>query len=258
MVLTLGSTLVSLSISLVFEEIFDPDFTDSNFGFRKGKSQHQAIRHIQNIVKEEKEWCVSIDLASFFDNIPHGLILKLIRRKIADERLVTLIARALKAGIVIDGKYEKTTKGCPQGSPLSPMISNIVLNELDQELERRGHKYGRWADDFLILVKSERAAKRVMGGVGRYLEEELGLPVNKEKSQTAKVRKVNFLSFQILRGKIRVSNKAKEKFKNRARQLTRRNNPLSMHQIIQSLNAYLRGWVSYVKNHGNSPPPGSS
>ncbi|MBW1744141.1 MAG: group II intron reverse transcriptase/maturase, partial [Deltaproteobacteria bacterium] len=237
--------IVSLSISLVFEEIFDPDFTESNFGFRKGKSQHQAIRYIQNIVKEEDEWCVSVDLASFFDNIPHGLILKLIRRKIADERLVTLIARALKAGIIIDGKYEKTTKGCPQGSPLSPMISNIVLNELDQELEKRGHHYARWADDFLILVKSERAAKRVMEGIVKYLERELSLPVNKEKSQVAEVRKVTFLSFQILRAKIRVSNKAKKKFKDRVRQLTRRNNPLSTHQIIQVLNAYLRGWVSY-------------
>jgi RNA-directed DNA polymerase len=237
--------IVSLSISLVFEEIFDPDFTESNFGFRKRRSQHQAIRHIQSIVMEGYEWCVSIDLASFFDNISHDLILKLIRRKIADERLVTLVARALKAGIIIDGKYEKTTKGCAQGSPLSPMIANIVLNELDQELERRGHHYGRWADDFLILVKSERAAKRVMEKTVEYLERELSLPVNKEKSQVAEVRKVTFLGFQILRGKIRVSNKAKRKFKDRVRQLTRRNNPLSTYQIIQELNAYLRGWVSY-------------
>ena len=154
--------IVSQSINLVFTEIFDPDFTESNFGYRRGKSQHQAIKHVQNIVREGFEWCASVDLKSFFDEIPHELVLKLIRRKIADERLVTLIARALKAGIVVKGKYEKTTKGCPQGSPLSPMLSNIVLNELDHELERRGHRYVRWADDFLILLKSERAAKRVM------------------------------------------------------------------------------------------------
>jgi len=213
---------LSKSLSVVFEEIFDPGFTESNFGFRKRRSQHQAIRHIQSIVMEGHEWCVSIDLASFFDNIVHDLILKLIRRKIADERLVTLVARALKAGIIIDGKYEKTTKGCAQGSPLSPMIANIVLNELDQELEKRGHHYGRWADDFLILVKSERAAKRVMEKIVEYLERELSLPVNKEKSQVAEVRKVTFLGFQILRGKIRVSNKAKKKFKDRVGQLTRR------------------------------------
>ena len=237
--------VVSQSVNLVFSEIFDPMFTKSNYGFRKGHSQHQAIRHVQQIVIDGYEWCASIDLASFFDEIPHQLIFKLIRRKIADERLVTLVARALKAGIVIDGEYQKTTKGCPQGSPLSPMLSNIVLNELDWELERRGHRYCRWADDFLILLKSERSAKRVMAGIAKYLEEQLGLPVNRDKSQVALVKDVGFVSFQILRGKIRVSNKARVKFKNKVRELTRRNNPLSMYQIIEQLNEYMRGWVSY-------------
>jgi len=237
--------IVSQSINLVFGEIFDPDFTASNFGFRKGMSQHRAIRHVECMVSEGFEWCASIDLRSFFDEIPHDLILKLIRRKIADERLVTLIARALKAGIVVDGEYRKTTKGCPQGSPLSPMLSNIVLNELDQELERRGHRYCRWADDFVILLKSERAAERVMAGIVKYLEIELNLPVNREKSKVAAIKDVSFLGFQILRGKIRVSNKARMKFKDKVRELTRRNNPLSMYQIIEELNSYLRGWVSY-------------
>jgi len=237
--------IVSQSMNLVFEGIFGPDLTASNFGFRRGKSQHQAIRHVQSIILEGYEWCASIDLKSFFDEIPHGLILKLIRRKIADEGLVTLIARALKAGVIVEGKLEKTTKGCPQGSPVSPMLSNIVLNELDQELERRGHRYCRWADDFLILVKSERAAKRVMDGIVKYLEEELNLPVNKEKSEVSEVKRVPFLGFQILRGKIRVSNKSRLKFKDKVRELTRRNNPLSMYQIIQDLNKYLQGWVGY-------------
>jgi len=239
--------VVGQSINLVFAEIFDPEFTDSNFGFRRGKSQHQAIRHVQGIVREGYEWCASIDLKSFFDEIPHQLILGLICRKIADERLVTLIARALKAGVIVDGKLEKTTKGCPQGSPLSPMLSNIVLNELDHELERRGHRYCRWADDFLILLKSERASKRVMEGIVRYLEEELSLPVNKDKSEVAPIKAVPFLGFQILRGKIRVSNKARIKFKDKVREVTRRNNPLSMYQITQELNGYLRGWVSYFR-----------
>ena len=184
-------------------------------------------------------------MKSFFDEIPHGLILKLIRRKIADEGLVTLVARALKAGVIVDGKFEKTTKGCPQGSPVSPMLSNIVLNELDQELERRGHRYCRWADDFLILVKSERAASRVMEGIVKYLEEELNLPVNKEKSEVAQIKDVPFLGFQILRGKIRVSDKSRVKFKDKIRELTHRNNPLSMYQNIQELNKYLQGWVAY-------------
>ena len=237
--------IVSQSMNLVLEGIFDPVFTASNFGFRRGKSQHLAIRHVQSIVLEGYEWGASIDLKSFFDEIPHGLILKLIRRKIADEALVTLIARALKAGVIVEGKMEKTTKGCPQGSPVSPMLSNIVLNELDQELERRGHRYCRWADDFLILLKSERAARRVMDGIVKYLEEELTLPVNKEKSGVSEIKSIPFLGFQILRGKIRVSNKSRVKFKDKIRELTRRNNPFSMHQNIQELNKYLQGWVAY-------------
>lgn len=239
--------VVSQSINLVFQGIFDPEFTRSNYGFRRGHSQRQATYHVQKIVVEGYEWCASIDLARFFDEIPHNLILKLIRRKIADERLVTLVARALKAGIVVDGKFEKTIKGCPQGSPLSPMLSNIVLNELDQELEKRGHRYCRWADDFLVLLKSERAANRVMDGISGYLENELDLPVNREKSQVALVKDIPFLGFQILRGKIRVSNKARRKFKDKVRELTRRNNPLSMYQAIQDLNVYLRGGVSYFR-----------
>jgi RNA-directed DNA polymerase len=125
--------IVGVSMHSVLEEIFDPGFTASNFGFRRGRSQHQAIRHLQRLVQEGREWAVAIDLKSFFDEIPHGLMLKLIRRKVADERLVTLIARLLKAGVIVDGEFEKTTQGCPQGSPLSPILSNLVLNELDQK-----------------------------------------------------------------------------------------------------------------------------
>jgi RNA-directed DNA polymerase len=246
--------IVGQSVNSIFAEIFDPEFTKSNYGFRRGHSQHQAIRHVQQIVREGYDWCASIDLDSFFDEIVHELILKLIRRKIADERLVTLIARALTAGVIIDGKFQKTSKGCPQGSPLSPMLSNIVLNELDQELERRGHRYCRWADDFLILVQSERAAKRILKGISRYLERELRLPVNKDKSRAARVKDLPFVGFQILGGKIRVSNKARVRFRDRVRDLTRRNNPLSMYQIIHELNEYLRGWVGYFKIQEFSTP----
>lgn len=237
--------IVSQSLNLVFAEIFDPEFTESNFGFRKDRSQHMAIRYVQAIAREGYEWCASIDLKSFFDEIPHSLILKLIRRKIADEGLLTLIARALKAGVIVEGRLEKTEKGCPQGSPLSPMISNIVLNELDQELEHRGVKYARWADDFVILLRSERAAGRVLDGVTSYLKENLGLPVNEEKSGVSKTKEVTFLGFQILAGKIRVSNKARRKFKDKIRELTHRNNPLSMSQLIEDINSYMQGWVSY-------------
>ena len=137
---TVMDRIVSQSAHLVLEGIFDSGFTSSNFGFRRGKSQHRAIKHVRQAVIEGRGWCVSIDLESFFDEIPHGLILRLIRRKIQDERFVTLIARALKAGVIVEGRYEETVKGCPQGSPMSPILSNIVLKELDQELEKRGHR----------------------------------------------------------------------------------------------------------------------
>lgn len=239
--------VVSQSINLVFEEIFAGDFTQSNFGFRRGKSQHRALGHARQAVVDGHKWCASIDLKSFFDEIPHDLILKLIRRKIRDERLVTLIARALKAGVMVDGVLEMTTKGCPQGSPLSPMISNIVLNELDHELEKRGHRYCRWADDFLIFTKSERAAKRTLESITCYLEEQLHLPVNREKSQAALVKNVTFLGFNITRGKLRISMSARAKFKSKVRELTTRNNPLSMYAIIQQLNEYLNGWMAYYR-----------
>jgi RNA-directed DNA polymerase len=239
--------IVGLSTSWTLEEIFDPGFTKANFGFRRGKSQHRAIGYVREIVMEGYEWCASVDLQNFFDEIPHGLILRLLRRKIADERVVTLVARALKAGVIVDGEFEKTTKGSPQGSPLSPMLSNIVLNELDHELERRGLKYARWADDAVILVRSERAARRVLEGIIRYVEEDLGLPVNREKSRIAKVKDVPFVGFQILRDKIRVSNEARIRFKERVRELTPRNNPHSMYSIVQELNAYLTGWLGYFR-----------
>jgi len=237
--------IVSQSLHRALEEIYDREFTRSNFGFRRGKSQHKAISWVKHIVREGYKWYASIDLKSFFDKIPHPLILRLIRRKIQDEALVTLIARALKAGVIVEGVFEKSTEGCPQGSPVSPILSNIVLNELDHELERRGHRYCRWADDFVILLKSERAARRVMEAITMFLEEELGLPVNKEKSQVALVKDVEFLGFQILRGLIRVGIKARVRFKNKVRELTPRNNSLPMYQVIQNLNEYMRGWIGY-------------
>jgi len=239
--------IVSTSIQRVFEEIFEADFSSSNYGFRRGRSQHQAIEYVKKKVEEGYNWCASIDLKGFFDEIPHGLILKLIRRKIADERLVTLIARALKAGVIVDGKFEKTTKGCPQGSPLSPMLSNIVLNEMDQELERRGLTYCRWADDSVILLKSERAAHRVSEGMIKYLEGPLNLPVNREKSKVAKFKDITFLGFCISGRRVKISDEAISKFKRRVKELTRRNNPLSMHQIITKLSRYLRGWIGYFR-----------
>ena len=244
---TVMDRVASQSMNLVLEEILEPKFTKSNYGFRRGKSQHQAIGQMRQIIGEGYGWCASIDLKSFFDEIPHGLILKLARRNIRDEKFLTLIARALKAGVKTETGVVKSEKGMPQGSPLSPILSNLVLNELDQRLEGRGHKYVRWADDFLIFLKSERAAQRVMASTTEYLEKELGLPVNQEKSQVGRSHEMTFLGFQILRGKIRVSGKAKTKLKEKVRGLTKRNNPLSMYQIIRELNESLRGWMAYFR-----------
>jgi len=239
--------IVSQSLHTVLEEQYDGDFTASNFGSRRGKSQHQAIEHMRQAAVEGYEWCASIDLQGFFDEIPHDLIFRLFRRKIRDEQVVTLVARELKAGVQVGGRIEKTTKGCPQGAPVSPTLSNIVLNELDQELERRGHRYVRWADDFVILLRSERAARRVMESTTVFLEETLELPVNREKSQVAPVKDVEFVSFQILRGQIRISTEARRRFQDRVREMTRRNNGRSMMQIIRALSEYLHGWVNYFR-----------
>lgn len=239
--------IVGVSMQVVLEGIVDSKFTESNFGYRRGKSQHQAIHHLQSHVREGREWAVAVDLKAFFDEIPHDLILKLVRRQVADEGFITLIARALKAGVIIEGEFEKTTKGCPQGSPLSPILSNIVLNEMDHKLEERNLKYCRWADDFVIAVKSERAGHRVMEVTIRFLEEELGLRVNREKSRVAPIKDISFLGFQLLRGKIRVSNQARTRFKTKVRELTHRNNPLSMYQVVHELNQYLRGWIGYFR-----------
>jgi len=239
--------VVATSMYFVLTEIFDRDFTESNLGFRENKSQRKAISHVREAVLEGYVWCASIDLENFFGEIPHGLILKLIRRKISDESFVTLIARALKAGVIVDGKLEKTTKGCPQGSPVSPILSNIVLNELDQELEKRGHRYCRWADDFLILTKSERAARRVMENITLFLEEDLGLPVNREKSKVSRIGEVEFLGFKTTGKKIGMGKGTVNDLKERVRELTKRNNPLSMRQIIMELNEYLSGWISQFR-----------
>jgi group II intron reverse transcriptase/maturase len=239
--------IVAQSMHTVFEEIFDPGFTPSNYGFRRGRSQHEAIRTVREKVKQGYRWCAAVDLKSYFDEIPHDLIFKLLRRRIADERLLTLVARGLKAGVIVEGKLEKTTKGVPQGSPFSPMLSNIVLNEMDHELENRGLFHARWADDFIILVKSERSAQRVMQRITDYLERTLGLPVNREKSEVALMREVTFLGFRIFGHKIQVSEQAVVKLKRRVRELTHRNNPKSMERIIEELNRYLRGWASYFR-----------
>jgi group II intron reverse transcriptase/maturase len=244
---TVMDRVVGQAMHLVPAEIFDASFSRSNFGFRVGKSQAAAIRHVQKAVREGYTWCASIDLKNFFDEIPHGVILKLLRRRIRDEGFITLVARALKAGVIIEGVKQKSTKGCPQGSPLSPILANIVLNEMDQELEKRGHRFCRWADDFVILTRSEKAAQRVMQSITRFLEEELQLPVNREKSRVARIGRVDFLGFQIHEAKIGVSPKAQKKFKRQVRQLTKRNNPLSMNQIITALNEFVKGWVNYFR-----------
>lgn len=244
---TVMDRVVGQAMHLTLVEIFDGSFSRSNFGFRVGKSQQAAIRHVRAAVEQEYRWCAATDLQEFFDEIPHGLILKLLRRRIRDERFITLIARALKAGVIVDGVRQKTTKGSPQGSPLSPTLSNIVLNELDQELERRGHRFCRWADDFVILKRSEKAALRVLESTTRYLEEELQLVVNREKSYVARIGRVEFLGYQITGGKIGVSGRARKKFKRRVHQLTKRNNPLSMNRIIRDLNEYVGGWVGYYR-----------
>ena len=236
--------VVSQSMNMVMMEIYEPEFKNSSYGYRPGKSQHEAIGKMKEHIKEGREWVVEVDLKNFFDEIPHPLILKRVREKVEDDQMITLIARAIKSGRIKEGRYEKSQKGVPQGSPISPILSNIVLHELDQELENRGHRHCRWADDFLIYMRSERAGKRVKESITKYLRK-MGLEVNEDKSGVTRAEEAKFLGFQIQNGQIRISPKAKKKFKRNIREMTKRNNPLSMKKIVEDLNVYLKGWVGY-------------
>ena len=237
--------VIQQAIAQVLTPIFDPTFSESSFGFRPGRNAHQAIRQVQRHVKGGTSIAVDIDLAKFFDTVNHDVLMSLLSRTIADKRLLRLIGRYLRAGVLVGEHVQPSEVGTPQGGPLSPLLANILLHQLDRELERRGHRFARYADDMVILVRSERAAQRVMGSITRYLETTLKLKVNLAKSKVAPMSECAFLGFTIKGKKIRWTDKALASFKHRIKELTGRSWGVSMEYRLRKLGQYLRGWTAY-------------
>jgi RNA-directed DNA polymerase len=239
--------LIQQAILQVLTPIFDPAFSDWSFGFRPKRSAQQAVQQVQAYIRAGYRHCVDMDLSKFFDRVQHDGLLARVARKVRDKRLLRLIGRYLRAGVMVDADLQPSTEGTMQGGPLSPLLANILLDDFDKELERRGHRFVRYADDFLVFTKTSEAARRVYGSVGRYLTRKLKLVVNRQKSRVCSTDGVEFLGFVFVGygGQIRVSPKNLRKFKDRVREITRRNRGVSMTHRYQELRRYFQGWVGY-------------
>lgn len=242
---TVLDRLIQQAIAQVLVPIFDPGFSKHSHGFRPTRSAHDAVCKVQAYVKEGYRWAADLDLEKFFDTVNHDVLMYRVARKVHDKRVLKLIGKYLRAGAMINGRLQKSPKGVPQGGPLSPILANIVLDDLDKELERRGHRFVRYADDFVILVKSQRASCRVMTGIKRFIERKLRLKVNENKSRVAKTDQISFLGFTFKSGKIRWSDKAFKQFRLRIKELTGRSWFVSMQYRIEKIALYLRGWMNY-------------
>ncbi|UCC97706.1 MAG: group II intron reverse transcriptase/maturase [Phycisphaerales bacterium] len=254
---TVLDRLIQQAILQVLQPLFDPHFSDWSFGFRPGRSAHDALRYVRQMIDEGFRVIVDVDLSKFFDRVNHDLLMLRVARKVKDKRVLMLIGRYLRAGVFTDGKVMPTTEGVPQGGPLSPLLANILLDDFDKELERRGHRFARYADDFVILVKSKRAAERVMVSVTKFLRQKLKLAVNQEKSKIVTADECEYLGF-IFKGKrIIWSDESLENFKYNIRRLTARSWGISMAERLQRLSEYIRGWIGYYAlSEYYSPLPG--
>jgi RNA-directed DNA polymerase len=237
--------LIQQAIAQVMTPIFDPHFSESSFGFRPKRSAHGAVKQVQAYVKAGYRIAVDLDLAKFFDNVRHDILMARVARGVGDKRLLALIGRYLRAGVRIGERFEPSELGTPQGGPLSPLLANILLDDLDRELEQRRHRFARYADDLLVLVKSERAGQRVKASLTTYLARRLKLPVNEHKSRVAPVNECVFLGFTFRRGKLRWSEAAFADFQHHVRKLTGRSWGVSMHYRFEKLAQYVRGWMGY-------------
>jgi RNA-directed DNA polymerase len=230
------------------QPLWDPTFSEHSYGFRPGRSAHQAVRQAQTYTLAGYDYVVDIDLAKFFDRVNHDRLMAAVATRLTDRRVLRLIRSFLTAGVLCDGLIEASLEGTPQGGPLSPLLSNLVLDELDRELERRGHRFVRYADDCNIHVRSELAGQRVMASITRFIETRLKLQVNTAKSAVGRPWERSFLGFTM--GKARtvrrcIAPKSIARFKSRVRELTQRSRGVSMARVIQDLNPVLRGWAGY-------------
>ena len=245
---TVKDRLVQQAILQVLSPRYERIFSAYSYGFRPGRSAHQGLRQAGEYVSMGKRHVVDIDLAKFFDEVNHDRLLWRLSTRIGDRRLLKLIHRFLKAGLLEGGLMNQRIKGTPQGGPLSPLLSNIVLDELDKELERRGHRFVRYADDVIILVGSQKSAERVKLSLTNYLESDLKLKVNREKSQVVKCWAVNFLGHGINGdGSLLLSRSSEARLKDKLRQTTRRNRGRSFAQILGEVNRRLQGWLHYFR-----------
>jgi len=244
---TVLDRVIQQAIARVLTPQYDGEFSDHSYGFIEGRNAHQAVRHVEEGWKQNRRQAVDCDLKAFFDMVEHEGLLARLRGKIGGGKLLRLIGRYLRAGVVMpDGTKEATLMGVPQGGPLSPLLANIVLDPLDKELTRRGHHFARYADDFLILVKSAKAAQRVMVSVSRYVEEKLRLIVNRLKSKCAALSECAFLGFAIsARGKVQWTQKVLKRFKLRVKEITKRNRGQRVQYVIHELRLYANGWMNY-------------
>ena len=239
--------LIQQAILQVLTPIFDPHFSESSFGFRPKRSAHGAIKQIQRTIRDGYRHCVDMDLSKFFDRVQHDVLMSRVARRVHDKRLLKLIGRYLRAGVMIEGIVQPSPEGTMQGGPLSPLLANILLDDFDKELEQRGLRFVRYADDFFVFVRTRAAAERVFVSVERYLTRKLKLVVNHEKSQVCSTKGVEFLGYQFhgFGGQIRVSEKNVLKFQRRAKEITRRKRGVSMSARLQELAKYVRGWTAY-------------
>ncbi|MCU7806232.1 MAG: group II intron reverse transcriptase/maturase [Candidatus Thiodiazotropha sp. (ex Lucinoma borealis)] len=234
------------AIAQILSSMYEPGFSEFSYGFRPGRSQHMAIEQVRKSISKGRKIAVDVDLSKFFDRVDHDYLMSKLGLNIKDKSLMQLLGKYLRAGIMdSDGQYFESRIGVPQGSPLSPLLSNIVLDELDKELERRGHHFARYADDFIILVRSQRAGKRVLDNVTQYVQKQLKLKMNEQKSQVVPIAQSKFLGFSF-KGKWLVWHpKALSQFQWNIRRLTKRTKGISMKIRIKELNQYLTGWIHY-------------
>src|ERR1700693_3129348 len=245
---TVLDRFIQQSVMQVLHRQWDPTFSEGSYGFRPGRSAQQAVAQAQQYIAEGHGWCVDFDLEKFFDRVNHDKLMGQIAKRVEDKRLLKLIRAFLNAGVMEDGLVSPSVEGTPQGGPLSPLLSNLVLDELDRELERRGHRFVRYADDCNIYVRSERAGQRVMESISRFITQKLKLKVNEAKSAVARPQERKFLGFSFTAGpevKRVIAQTALDRFKRRIREITRRAKGVSIQKTIEELACYMRGWRSY-------------